>query len=289
MIPGDFQYHSAASISEAIKLLGEFEDAKILAGGHSLLPMAKLRFAEPAHLIDINGIDELKGIRLEGDTLVIGAMTTETELLRSELVEKHCPLVTAMAKQIADPQIRNRGTIGGDIAHGDPGNDHPTGMIVLDADFVIHNADGERTTNANGFFMGTYWTELEEGDLLTSIRIPVFTPTTGFGYHKLKRKSGDFAVAAALALLRIEGGVIQHARIGVTNVSSKSERAEAAENILIGNAPSEALIDQAAKAVADACDPSDGLAGDAQYQTAMAVELSRRSLRDAVKMAGGSL
>lgn len=289
MIPGDFQYHSAASVSEAVKLLNEFEDAKILAGGHSLLPMAKLRFAEPAHLIDINGIDELKGIRLDGDTIVIGAMTTETELLRSDLLKQQCPLVTTMAAQIADPQIRNRGTIGGDIAHGDPGNDHPTGMIVMDAEFVIHGPDGERTEPANGFFMGTYWTGLDEGELLTSIRIPAFSSTTGYGFHKLKRKAGDFAVAASAVVLRIEGGVIQHARIGLTNVSSKAERAEEAEKLLVGNAPSEALIDQAAKAVADACDPSDGLAGDEQYQTAMAVELTRRSLRDAVTMAGGTL
>jgi len=150
MIPGNFEYHAATSVDDAIRLLSAHEDAKILAGGHSLLPMMKLRFAEPAHLVDINGLTELKGIQIEGDTIRIGAMTTENELIASETLQQHCPLLVDAAGLVADPQVRNRGTIGGDVAHGDPGNDHPAVMLALDATLVLHGPDGQRLQPANG-------------------------------------------------------------------------------------------------------------------------------------------
>lgn len=289
MIPGNFEFHAANTVGDALKLLNEFEDAKILAGGHSLLPMMKLRFAEPAHVIDINGISELRGIELDGETLVIGAMTTENELIDSILINEKCPLVVEAARLVADPQVRNKGTIGGDIAHGDPGNDHPAVMMALDAEFVIENNDGKRTVPANGFFLGTYWTGLEEGELLTSIRIPVFSGSTGYGYNKIKRKTGDFATAGATVVLKLDKKLITHIRITLTNVGATALRAEEAENLILGKELDEALIQKAATAVLSICDPAEDLAGDKEYKSAMAVEMTKRSLRDAYKKAGGSL
>jgi carbon-monoxide dehydrogenase medium subunit len=286
MIPSGFEYHAASSIDEAIGLLGELEDAKVLAGGHSLLPMMKLRFAEPAHLIDINGLDELKGICLEGYTVHIGAMTTENELIASDVLQRHVPLLVDAAKLVADPQVRNRGTVGGDVAHGDPGNDHPAVMLALDAEFVIRGPDGERTTPANGFFLGTYWTGLEEGELLTEIRVPVIKAGMGFGYNKLKRKTGDYATAGSPVMLTLDGGVCTDIRIALTNVAPMAIRAEAAEELLRGKVIDESLIEQAAEAVMAACDPAEDLRGDVEYKTHMAAEMARRSIRDALARAG---
>ena len=285
MIPGEFEYHSASSVDDAIRLMSAHEDAKILAGGHSLLPMMKLRFAEPAHLIDINGLSELKGIQLDGDTIRIGAMTTENELIASEILQQHCPLLVDAAKLVADPQVRNKGTIGGDIVHGDPGNDHPALMLVLDAQFVIRGADGERVQEANGFFLGTYWNGLEEGELLTEIRVPLSKPGTGYGYNKLKRKTGDFATAASPVVLSLDGDVCSDIRIGLINVAPMAIRAEAAEDLMRGQVITEALIEQAAEQVMAACEPAEDLRGDIEYKTHMAAEMARRSIRDALARA----
>ena len=285
MIPGGFEYHAPSSVDDAIRLLSEHEDAKILAGGHSLLPMMKLRFAEPAHLVDINGLSELKGISLDGDTIRIGAMTSENELIASDILQQHCPLIVEVAKLIADPQVRNKGTIGGDIAHGDPGNDHPALMLVLDAEFVIRGPDGERTTPANGFFLGTYWTGLEEGELMTEIRVPVFKAGTGYGYNKLKRKTGDFATAASPVVLSLNGDTCSDIRIALTNAGPMAFRAEEAENLLRGQVIDEALIEQAAQKVMEACEPAEDLRGDIEYKTHMAAEMARRSIRDALARA----
>jgi carbon-monoxide dehydrogenase medium subunit len=285
MIPAGFEYHAPSTVQDAIRLLSEHEDAKILAGGHSLLPMMKLRFAEPAHLIDINGLTELKGIRLDGERIRIGAMTTENELIASEVLRQHCPLIVAAAKLVADPQVRNRGTIGGDIAHGDPGNDHPAVMLALDAEFVIQGPDGQRTQPANGFFLGTYWTGLEEGELLTEIQVPVIKPGTGYGYNKLKRKTGDYATAGSPVVLSLDGDTCREIRIGLTNVAPMAIRAEAAEDLLRGQLITEALIEQAAEQVMAACEPAEDLRGDAEYKTHMAAEMARRSIRDALARA----
>lgn len=285
MIPSGFEYHAASSVEDAIKLLNEHEDAKVLAGGHSLLPMMKLRFAEPAHLVDINGLAELKGIRLEGDRIHIGAMTTENELIASDVLQQHCPLLVDAARLVADPQVRNRGTVGGDVAHGDPGNDHPAVMLALDAEFTLQGPDGRRTVPANGFFLGTYWTGLEEGELLTGISVPVLKQGTGYGYNKLKRKTGDYATAGAPVVLTLDGDVCREIRIGLTNVAPMAIRAEAAEDLLRGQVITDALIEQAAEQVMAACDPAEDLRGDAEYKTHMAAEMARRSIRDALERA----
>ena len=287
MIPGEFHYHQASSVDDAITLLNRFEDAKIVAGGHSLLPMMKLRMAEPAHLIDLNGLPELKQIRLDGDAIAIGAMCTENELIRSELLQARCPLIVEAARQIADPQVRSRATIGGDIAHGDPGNDHPALMLATDAEFIINGPNGERRAPANGFFLGTYWTGLEESELLTTIRIPAFAPGAGYGFNKIKRKIGDYATAGASVVLSMEAGQIRHIRIALTNVGPTALRAEEAERLLLGQSPDQALLHKAAEAAMAVCEPVADLSGDVQYKTAMAGEMTRRSLQDALNRAGG--
>ena len=247
MIPDNFEYHKPSNVDEVIALLSKHGDeAKILAGGHSLLPMMKLRFAEPLHLVDINGIDELRGISTHGDVIHIGAMTTETSLVNSDLLAQKCPLIPEAAKLIGDPQIRNLGTIGGDIAHGDPGNDHPAIMMALDAEFVLKSEDGERVVAANDFFHGTYWTELAEGEIMTEIRIPVAGNNTGHGFNKLKRKTGDFATAAAAVVLRLEGNTCADIRITLTNVGPMALKAVEAENVLRGHVITETLIEDAA-------------------------------------------
>lgn len=279
MIPPAFDYHVPRSVADAIKLLGELgPDAKLLAGGHSLLPMMKLRFAQPTHLVDLNRIAELRGIREEGNTICIGAMTVESELIASKLLLAKLPLLPDAARQIGDPQVRNRGTIGGDIAHGDPGNDHPAVAIALDASFVLEGPNGRREVRADGFFHGTYMTDLAEDEILVEIRVPAFAPKTGWTYEKLKRKTGDWATAAAAVVLRIDGGVVSHARIALTNVAPTALRATDAEAALLGKPLTDATIADAAAKACAICDPAEDLRGDVEYKTAMAGQMVRRAL-----------
>ena len=279
MIPPRFEYHAPRSVGEAVALLGQLgSDAKLLAGGHSLLPMMKLRFAQPAHLIDINRIPELRGIRQEGDTLVIGAMTTENELIASPLLQKHAPLLPEAAKLIADPQVRNRGTIGGDIAHGDPGNDHPALSLALNASFVLEGPKGRRTVAADGFFLGTYMTQLEENEVMCEIRVPAFAQGTGWAYEKLKRKTGDWATAGCAVVMKKSGNTVSQVRIALTNVAPTALRAEAAEQAILGKELTVATLQAAADAATAICDPAEDLRGDAEYKTAMAGQMVKRAL-----------
>ena len=289
MIPNEFEYHAPSSLDEAIKLLAEHGDeAKLLAGGHSLLPMMKLRFAEPQHLVDINGIGELKGIQMEGGTVHIGPMTTENALITSDLLKDNCPLLPAAAHNISDPQVRNRGTIGGDIAHGDPANDHPALMLACDAEFVLRGPSGERTVAAADFFLGTYWTALEADEVMTEIRIPAFKPGTGYAYEKLKRKQGDWATAAAAVVLEMDGDTCTGARIGLTNVGPTALNATDAAATLVGKRIDDAVIEDAAQRAMAICDPAEDLRGDVEYKTHMAGEMTRRAIRLAVQRAKGN-
>ena len=282
MIPPGFDYHAPRSVADAIQLLGQLGgDAKLLAGGHSLLPMMKLRFAQPAHLIDLNRIDALRGIREEGATIVIGAMTVENELIASTLLQAKLPLLPEAAKQIADPQVRNRGTIGGDIAHGDPGNDHPAITMALDATLVLEGPKGKRSVKADGFFHGTYMTDMAEDEILTEIRIPAFAPKTGYAYEKLKRKTGDWATAAAAVVLRMDGGKVSYVRIALTNVAPTALRATDAEAALLGQPLTEATIAIAAAKAMAITDPAEDLRGDRDYKTAMAGQMVKRALAKA--------
>jgi len=289
MIPPSFEYHAPGSVDDAIALLSQYGDeAKILAGGHSLLPMMKLRFAEPEHLVDINNIDSLKGIREDDGEIVIGSMTSENDLIASSLLQEKCPLLPEAAKMIADPQVRNRGTIGGDISHGDPGNDHPALMLALDAKFTLVGPNGAREVAAGDFFLGIFYTALEADEIMTEIRITPLAANTGSSYHKLKRKTGDFATAAAAAVIGMSGDTCQSARITLTNLGDTALRANEAEAMLSGQAVTGALIDAAAAKAMEICDPAEDLRGDAEYKTHMGGEMVRRAIRDAVKRARGN-
>lgn len=286
MIPRPFEYHAPTSVDGALALLATHGlEAKLLAGGHSLLPMMKLRFAEPAHLIDLNRISSLKGIRLEGNELRIGAMTTENDLIWSSLLAEHCPLLVETARLISDPQVRYRGTLGGDISHGDPGNDHPAVMLCLRASFVLRGGGGERVVPADGYFLGTYSTALEPEEILTEIRIPVPSRDSGYCYAKLKRKTGDFATAAAAVLLKFDGDNVLDASIALTNVGPTALKATDAENALRGRPLTESTIDEAARLAMAACDPVEDLRGSVAYKVAMTGEMTRRALLTAASRA----
>ena len=282
MIPPSFDYHAPRTVADAIKLMGSLPDAKLLAGGHSLLPMMKLRFAAPANLIDLNKIPSLRGITEEGSTICIGAMTCENDLIFSKLLQAKVPLLSDAAKVIADPQVRNRGTIGGDIAHGDPANDHPALAIACDSILVLEGPKGQRQVKADGFFHGTYMTDLAEDEILVQIRVQAFAPKTGWAYEKLKRKTGDFATAGAAVVMRMDaGGVVTACRIALTNVAPTALRATDAETALLGKPLSEATIDDAAAKAMAICDPAEDLRGDVEYKTAMAGQMVKRAIAEA--------
>ena len=286
MIPREFEYHAPGSVSDAIGLLERFGDeAKVLAGGHSLLPMMKMRFAAPSHLVDLGKIAELRGIREDRGTLVIGAMTTENDVIWSKVIQEKCPLLVEGARQISDPQVRYKGTLGGDISHGDPANDHPALMLALGASFVLKGPSGERTVPADGFFLGLYETALKPGEILTSIRIPVPAAGTGYCYAKLKRKTGDFATAAAAVLLRMKGDAVQEIAIALTNVGPTALRARVSESALKGKVLDDASMNEAARLAMGICEPVADQRGDAEYKTAMAGEMVQKALRTAYSRA----
>ena len=288
MIPASFDYHAPRSVADAVKLLVDLGgDAKLLAGGHSLLPMMKLRFAQPSHLIDLGRIADLRGISQSGDEIRIGAMTTEAELLLSNLLADKVPLLVEGAGWIADPQVRARGTIGGDISHGDPGNDQPALMLALDASFVLHGPKGDRLVKADGYFVGPYATLLEADEILTQIRIPVPPAGSGWSYQKLKRKTGDFATAATAVVLQLKGGRVAKASIALTNVGPTALKATAAEASLVGKALDEASVAEAARLAMSICAPTPDQRGDAAYKTAMCGEMTRRALQAAAARAKG--
>src|SRR5437868_8653895 len=219
MIPGAFSYHRPASVADAVKLLADLgDDARPLAGGHSLVPMMKLRLATPAHLIDLHGIAGLKGITRDGNTVTIGAMTTQHELLASDEIGLSLPILDETALLIADPQVRYRGTIGGNVANGDPGNDMPALMMTLGASYRLDGPNGARDVAAAEFYQGAYFTALEPGEILSSIAIPVPPAGHGYAYEKLKRKVGDYATAAAAVMLTMASGKVASCMIGLTNL-----------------------------------------------------------------------
>ena len=286
MIPPSFEYHRPSSVDEAIGLLSSLgSEAKILAGGHSLLPMMKLRFAQPEHLVDINRIPELKGVRVIGDDIVIGAMTSENAIIADPVLNEKVPLLPEAARLIADPIVRNRGTIGGDIAHGDPANDHPAIALACDAVMTIAGPEGIRQVAASDFFLGTYWTALEENDILTAITMKAFPSGAGYSYKKLKRKIGDWATAACAVVVSLSGGKIDHVRITLTNLGPTALRAHDAEEVLLGQTATTDLIKQAADRAMAICDPAEDLRGDPEYKTAMAGQMVQRAISEALSRA----
>ncbi len=288
MIPAGFDYHAPRSVADAVKLLGELgPEAKLLAGGHSLLPMMKLRFAEPGHLVDLGRIAELRGISEAGKEIRIGAMTTEHELLRSKLLAEKVPLLVEGAGWIADPQVRYKGTIGGDISHGDPANDQPALMLALEASFVLTGPKGERVVKADGYFLGLYSTQLAEDEILTQIRIPLPAPGSGWSYQKLKRKTGDFATAATAVMLQMKGKSVASVAIALTNAGPTVLKARDAEAYLKGKAIDDASLNEAARLAMKICQPTPDQRGDAEYKVAMCGEMTRRALQAAHARAKG--
>jgi carbon-monoxide dehydrogenase medium subunit len=282
MTPPAFDYHAPRTVADAVRLLGQLgPDAKLLAGGHSLLPMMKLRFAAPSALIDLGKVAGLRSITQVGNEVHIGAMTTEHDLLHSALLADKLPLLVEGAGWIADPQVRYKGTIGGDISHGDPGNDHPALMLALDASFVLTGAQGERVVKADGFFLGLYSTLLEPGEILTQIRIPIPAAGSGWSYQKLKRKTGDFATAATAVQMKMKGGTVERVGIALTNVAATALKATAAEAALIGKPINDASLNEAARLAMSICDPAPDQRGDADYKRAMCGEMTRRALQAA--------
>ena len=287
MIAENFNYDAPTSLEEAIALLHQYGDeAKILAGGHSLIPMMKLRFASPTHLIDINNIPGLSYVKEEDGYLKIGAMTKEVEVEESAIIQEKYPIFMDATKLIADPQVRNFGTLGGNIAHGDAANDHPAVMIALGAEVEITGKDGKRTVSIDDFFHGFYMTAVEHGEVLTEIRIPAASGNYGSAYHKAERKVGDYATAGVAAMVQInEYGQCTKVGIGLTNVSPLPFRAERAEKVLMDSYLSDEVIAEAAQYAAEDCSPSEDLRGNIEYKRHLVNVITKRMLKKAIARA----
>jgi len=289
MIPASFDYHRPGTLDEALKLLKQHgDDAKVLSGGMSLLPMLKLRLASFEHLVDINRIPGLDYIKEKGGNLCIGAMTRQATLERSDLIKSKYPIIADAVPLIADPLVRNRGTIGGNVANGDPGNDQPAIMIALGATYVAQGSK-ERTIAANQFYKGLYDTALARNEILTEIRIPTPPARSGGAYTKLKRKTGDFAVAAAAVQVTLgKNGAIESARIALTNAGLTPVEAVDAAKYLAGKMPDDKTIMEAAKMAAAKSSPSADRKGSVEYKKEMARVLTARALKKAVQRAGAN-
>jgi carbon-monoxide dehydrogenase medium subunit len=273
-------------LADAVKLLANLGDeARPLAGGHSLIPMMKLRLATPEHLVDLHGIDALKGIRRDGNTIVIGAMTTQHELLASAEIAKSIPILHETALLIADPQVRYRGTIGGNVANGDPGNDMPALMMTLGANYRLEGAPGTRNVAASEFYQGAYFTSIEPGELLTSISIPLPATGHGYAYEKLKRKVGDYATAAAAAVLTMSGGRVATCRIGLTNLAETPLLADAAAAAVIGTTLDPATLKKAAAAAEAIMSPAADARGPVEYRKHVGGIMVARALTRAASRA----
>ena len=288
MIPPQFDYHAPGTLDEALGLLGSLDDPKVMSGGQSLLPMLKLRLASPANIIDIGRIPGLDSIEERDGFLRIGALVTEAQLESSPAVAERYPILLDTARVIADPLVRNRATLCGNIAHGDPANDHPATMLALGAQVVATGPDGERTIDINEFFFGLFMTALGEGEILTELHIPTPPAHSGGAYVKLERKVGDYAVAgSAVQLTLAEDGTVARAGIALTNLGIAPIRATAAEAALTGQAPGDDTIAAAAQAAAEVADPVADRRGSVEYKKNMARVLTTRAIRKALARAGG--
>lgn len=288
MIPPSFDYARPKSLSEALSLLGENPEAKILAGGHSLIPMMRFRMAAPGLLVDINQIEDLAHVREEGDWLRIGAMTREAELETSDLVQKRYPLLADTARVVADPLVRNLATVGGNLAHADPANDHPATMLAYRAEVVAAGPKGERTIPIGEFFQDAFTTALEQGEILKEVRIPKAKPRSGGAYFKLERKVGDYATAAVAVQIELgDGGTVASAGIGLTNVGLTPIQASAAEDALQGKALDDAAIRGAAKLAGEAAEPIEDYRGSEEYKRHLVRTLTARALKKALERATG--
>ena len=289
MIPSSFDYVSPTSIAEAVALLARQPDgAKVLSGGQSLLPLLKLRLGQVEKLVDIGRIPGLEYLKEEGGMLKIGGRTREAALEHSALIATRYPILHDTVRVIADPIVRNLATVGGNLAHGDPGNDHPATMLVLGAQVVVVGPKGERVIPIDQFFRGLFATALEPDEILTEIRVPTPPPRSGGAYLKLERKVGDYATAAAAAQVTLSAtGAIERAGLALTNVNPVPQRAAAAEKHLIGKKPDAALLNEAGRLAAEASSPNADRRGQVDYKKEMARVLAARALQIAIDRAGG--
>jgi len=288
MLPRSFEYVSPSTIEEAIELLGEYgEKAKLLAGGQSLIPLMKLRLASPQVVIDLNRIPGLSGIRESGNHVTIGSMTRHRDLERSAPLRAHYPLLGDAAAILADPLVRNRGTVGGSLAHADPASDWSTTFLALGAEVDLRGPKGSRKVPLDSFFRDSFSTALAPNELLTEVRLPKPAPHTGSGYAKLKRKTGDFATVAVAASLSVENGVAHHVHLGLGGVAPTPLRATHAEKVLEGKKPESAVLAETAQAAAAEARPTDDLRGSAEYKRAMVAVYTERALTRALERSHG--
>jgi aerobic carbon-monoxide dehydrogenase medium subunit len=287
MIPQSFNYENPLTLGKAITLLQKYGDeAKIMSGGHSLIPMMKLRLATPATIIDISGIRGLEYIREKDGMLQIGGLTKEVALEESYTIRVKYPLILDATKLIADPTVRNLATIGGNLAHGDSANDHPAVMLALGASIVVTGPNGKRTIAIDDFFLGFFTTALEQGEILTEILIPIPAKKSGGAYEKLERKVGDYATAGAAAQVSLaDDGTLSYVGLALTNVSAAPMRASRSEEMLRGKVPTDELIAAAATAAAQDCDPNPDLRGSIDYKRAMVRTLTERAIKKAIQRA----
>jgi carbon-monoxide dehydrogenase medium subunit len=288
LIPGAFDYHRPTSLSEAVALISSLDvDARFIAGGHSLIPMMKLRLATPSHLIDLAGIGELKGVSADGEDIVIGAMTTQHELIASEALAARLPVIRETALLIADPQVRYVGTLGGNVANGDPGNDMPALMMALGATYVLRGKGGERRIAARNYYYGAYATAAVSDEILTAVRITPPPAGHGYAYEKLKRKVGDYATAAAAAILTVSKGAVATCAVSLTNVADTPLFAETAAQAVIGSKLDKATLARAAAAAEAIAKPATDGRGSAEYRRKMAGVMTARALARAYARANG--
>jgi aerobic carbon-monoxide dehydrogenase medium subunit len=282
MYPAQFEYHTPGTLREALDLLGRFkDDAKLLAGGHSLLPAMKLRLAQPKHLVDLKKISGLSGIKEEGGTLVIGAMTTHYAVESSSVVKSKCPVLAATAGQIGDPMVRNMGTIGGSLSHADPAADYPAAIIALGAELVAEGPKGKRTIKADDFFKGLLTTALAPDEILTEVRVPACGPKVGCAYMKFPHPASRFAVVGVAAVLTVDGSKVTKAGVGITGAGTKAVRAKGVEAGLVGKALDAATIQAAADKAPDGVDVQADLQGSEEYKRHLLKVFARRSIEAA--------
>lgn len=278
MFPAAFDYHRPSSLDEALSLLGSLDDAKLMAGGHTLIPMMKLRLAQPAAVIDIGGLSELSGVSEDGGTVRVGALTTHGELAASEILEQHAPLLAEAAAQVADPQVRNRGTIGGNVAHADPASDLPAVVMALGATMHLRGPGGERSVPAGEFFVDLMTTALQAGEVLTAISFPAFAARTGSAYAKLEHPASGYAVCGAAAVVGLDdGGNVARARLCFNGVTARPLDAAAVADALTGGDGSDHAIAAALDAL-DVPEPLSDPFASGGYRRALAREQGRKAL-----------
>jgi aerobic carbon-monoxide dehydrogenase medium subunit len=278
VIPAQFDYVAPSTVEEALNALIEAgEDAKVLAGGQSLLPVLRMRLNVPSVVVDLGRIESLRGVRDDGDAIVIGAMTTHSDVFHDPLVREHATLLTKAIEQLADPQVRHRGTFGGALAHADPAGDLGAPALALGASFAIAGSSGTRTVEADDFFEDLFTTAVQDGEILTEVRIPKYT---GWGahYEKFVRVAHQWPIVAVAAAVRVDGGSIAEARVGLTNMGSTPLRARAVESALVGQSATDEAVRAAAASAAEGTNPPSDLNGDADYRRHLATVLTRRAV-----------